>query len=68
MKLFQVRGGVKLSYRKELSSEKTIVRMPAPKQVCIPLLQHVGSPAEPLVEVGQWVGKGQLNGRAGRGI
>src|SRR5450830_187711 len=68
MKLFQVRGGVKLSYRKELSSEKTIVRMPAPKQVCIPLLQHVGSPAEPLVEVGQWVGKGQLIGRAGRGI
>jgi electron transport complex protein RnfC len=68
MKLFQVRGGVKLSYRKELSSEKTIVRMPAPKQVCIPLLQHVGSPAEPMVEVGQWVGKGQLIGRAGRGI
>jgi Na+-translocating ferredoxin:NAD+ oxidoreductase subunit C len=68
MGLFQVRGGVKLSYRKELSSNKTIVSMPAPKQVCIPLLQHVGSPAEPLVEVGQWVGKGQLIGRAGRGI
>ena len=68
MKLFQVRGGVKLSYRKELSSENAIVRMPAPKRVCIPLQQHVGSPAEPVVQVGQWVGKGQLIGRASRGI
>jgi len=68
MKLFQVRGGVKLSYRKELSSENAIVRMPAPKSVCIPLQQHVGAPAEPVVEVGQWVGKGQLIGRAARGI
>jgi electron transport complex protein RnfC len=68
MKLFQVRGGVKLRYRKELSSENPIVRMPAPKRVCIPLQQHVGSPAEAVVEVGQRVGKGQLIGRAGRGI
>ena len=58
MMLFQVRGGVKLSYRKELSSENPIVRMPTPKRVCVPLQQHVGSPAETVVEVGQWVGKG----------
>jgi len=68
MMLFQVRGGVKLSYRKELSSESAIVRMPVPKRLLIPLQQHVGSPAEPVVEVGQWVGKGQLIGRGGRGI
>lgn len=68
MKLFQVRGGVKLSYRKELSSENPIVRMPTPKRVCIPLQQHVGSAAEPVVQVGQRVGKGQLIGRAGGGI
>lgn len=68
MSLFQVRGGVKLSYRKELSSESPIVHMPTPKRVCIPLQQHVGSPAEPVVEVGQWVGKGQLIGKSGRGI
>ena len=66
--LFQVRGGVKLSYRKELSSESPIVQMPTPKRVCVPLQQHVGSPAEAVVEVGQWVGKGQLIGRGGRGI
>jgi len=40
MKLFQVRGGVKLSYRKELSSENPIVKMPTPKRVCIPLQQN----------------------------
>lgn len=68
MKLFQVRGGVKLSYRKELSSENPIVKMPTPKRVCIPLQQHVGSAAEPVVQVGQRVGKGQLIGRAGGGI
>ncbi len=68
MKLFSVRGGVKLSYRKELSSESPIVRMPTPKRVYVPLQQHVGSPAEAVVEVGQWVGKGQLIGRGGRGI
>lgn len=68
MLLFDVRGGVKLSYRKELSSEKAIVRMPPPKRVYVPLQQHVGSPAEPVVTVGQVVGKGQLIGRAGRGI
>ncbi|MDD5030025.1 MAG: RnfABCDGE type electron transport complex subunit C, partial [Rhodoferax sp.] len=68
MMLFQVRGGVKLSYRKELSSESPIVQMPAPKRVCIPLQQHVGSPAEAVVVPGQWVGKGQLIGRAGRGV
>ena len=68
MALFQVRGGVTLSYRKELSSESAIVRMPVPTRLYIPLQQHVGSPAEPVVEVGQWVGKGQLIGRGGRGI
>jgi electron transport complex protein RnfC len=68
MSLFLVRGGVKLSYRKELTSESAIVRMPPPKRVLIPLQQHVGSPAEPVVQVGDRVGKGQLIGKPGRGI
>jgi electron transport complex protein RnfC len=68
MSLFLVRGGVKLSYRKELTSESAIVRMPPPKRVLIPLQQHVGSPAEPVVQVGNRVGKGQLIGKPGRGI
>jgi electron transport complex protein RnfC len=68
MSLFLVRGGVKLSYRKELTSENAIVRMPPPKRVLIPLQQHVGSPAEAVVQVGDRVGKGQLIGKPGRGI
>lgn len=68
MSIFQVRGGVRLRHRKELSSQAAIVRMPPPRQVCIPLQQHIGSPAEPVVQVGDRVGKGQLIGKAGRGI
>ncbi len=68
MSLFQVRGGVKLSYRKELTSESAIVRMPPPRRVLIPLQQHVGSAAEAVVQVGDRVGKGQLIGKPGRGI
>ena len=33
MSPFLVRGGVKLSYRKELTSENAIVRMPPPQRV-----------------------------------
>lgn len=63
-----VRGGVSPRYRKELASERPIVRMPPPPRVYIPLQQHVGAPAEPVVAVGQRVGKGQLIGRPARGI
>lgn len=65
---FSVRGGVSPRYRKELASERPITRMPPPPRVYIPLQQHVGAPAEPVVAVGQRVGKGELIGRAARGI
>lgn len=34
--------------------------MPTPAKLCIPLLQHVGAPAKPLVAVGEQVLRGQL--------
>lgn len=34
-----------------------------PKTVCLPLRQHVGKPAEPVVKAGDTVGKGQLIAR-----
>jgi len=40
-------------------SDKTVT----PKSVRIPLKQHVGKPAEPVVNVGDRVSKGQLIGR-----
>lgn len=34
--------------------------MPLPKKLCVPLLQHVGAPARPVVSVGERVLRGQL--------
>lgn len=38
--------------------------MPLPKTLCVPLLQHVGAPAKPVVAVGDRVLRGQLIGAA----
>ncbi|MEW5729537.1 MAG: electron transport complex subunit RsxC [Pseudomonadota bacterium] len=63
MKLFRVRGGVHPDYRKELSSEKATVPFPLPKRLYMPLQQHIGAPAEPLVAIGDRVLKGQMIAR-----
>ena len=39
--------------------------MPPPKIVKIPMLQHIGAPAEPVVAVGDKVCVGTLIGKAG---
>lgn len=63
MKLFPVRGGVHPEYRKELTSESAIVALPLPKTFYLPLQQHIGAPAEPAVQAGDTVKKGQLLAR-----
>jgi electron transport complex protein RnfC len=63
MKLFPVRGGIHPEYRKELSSESAIVALPLPAILYLPLQQHIGAPAEPVVQVGDTVKKGQLLAR-----
>ncbi|MGE5476870.1 MAG: electron transport complex subunit RsxC [Bacteroidales bacterium] len=65
MKLFPVRGGVHPEYRKDRTAESTIVALPMPKALYLPLQQHIGAPAEPVVEAGQRVLKGQLLAHAG---
>lgn len=65
MKLFPIRGGIHPDYRKELSSEKAIVALPMPAALYIPLQQHIGAPAEVLVEAGDLVKKGQMIARSG---
>ncbi len=58
-------GGIHPSYRKELSAKAAPAPAVIPKQVVIPLLQHIGAPCEPLVQVGdrvlryQKIGDGQ---------
>jgi len=59
MKLFRIRGGVHPDYRKTRTQESAIVQLPMPKRLYLPLQQHIGSPAEPVVKVGERVLKGQ---------
>ncbi|MGN1076891.1 MAG: hypothetical protein ACI4ST_00085, partial [Candidatus Gallimonas sp.] len=56
--------GIRIPGRKELSSEQAIAPLPLPKEVAIPLKQHIGAPAEPLVKPGDRVLRGQPIGRA----
>jgi len=64
MKLFQIHGGIHPDYRKEQTSEKSIVAMPLPTALYIPLQQHIGAPAEALVAEGDLVKKGQMIARS----
>ncbi len=61
-------GGTHLPEEKDLTSEKDIIRMPAPASVLIPLKQHLGHPVRPLVEPGQRVVRGQVLGNDAPGL
>lgn len=60
MKLFDLRGGVHPEGRKDLSAQRRIRVLPLPKRLFVPLQQHIGAPASPVVSVGESVLKGQL--------
>jgi electron transport complex protein RnfC len=62
-KLFKIRGGVHPDDRKRLSAGQAIEKLPMPALLHIPLQQHIGAPAEPLVRRGDEVKKGQLLAR-----
>ncbi|MCG7899471.1 MAG: electron transport complex subunit RsxC [Candidatus Thiodiazotropha weberae] len=62
-KLFKIRGGVHPNDRKKLSADQAIEKLPLPSLLHIPLQQHIGAPAEPLVRRGDDVKKGQLLAR-----
>ena len=56
-----IRGGVHAQEHKAATATQAIVyNFPLPKKLYIPLQQHVGKPAEPLIKVGEKVLKGQL--------
>lgn len=54
------RGGIHPKDNKDLSSEIPIEVAPIPAKVVIPLRQHIGAEAVPIVEKGDIVKKGQL--------
>ena len=57
-------GGVHPAERKGLSEHTELVRFPEPETVVIPLSQHIGKPANPVVAVGDTVKVGQVIGEA----
>jgi electron transport complex protein RnfC len=63
MKLFPIRGGIHPQYRKELTAERRIEALPLPSRLYVPLQQHIGAPAEVLVQEGDRVKKGQIVAR-----
>ncbi len=56
------KGGVHPPDKKELAKDRAIKVAQAPKQVVIPLSQHIGAPCKPAVEIGQQVKKGEVVG------
>ena len=55
-------GGIHPQYNKEMSTQITTFHTITPKQVVIPMQQHIGSACTPLVQVGDRVLRGQKIG------
>ena len=51
-------GGIHPNYNKEMSTDTTDFQIISPKQVVIPMVQHIGAPCTPLVQVGDRVLRG----------
>lgn len=58
--LGKLHGGLRLDNRKEAATANPLQRIPVPPQLILPLAQHVGDPAHPVVGIGERVLKGQL--------
>ena len=53
-------GGLRLPAKKSASTSRPIIDVPVPSQLVLPITQHVGDPAQPIVGIGERVLKGQL--------
>ena len=62
---FTFRGGVHPPHKKSQTEHLSIEVFPAPEKVIIPISQHIGAPAKPVVNKGDRVTIGQLLGGAG---
>ena len=61
-------GGTHLPEEKGLTSDLPIVQLPTPKEVLIPLKQHLGVPVKPAVKVSDKVKRGTLIGHEASGL
>lgn len=64
MNTFRI-GGVHPHDNKQYSAHQAITECPLPQKAIIPLVQHIGAPAQPVVEKGQKVKVGELIAKAG---
>ena len=53
-------GGLRLQAHKAESTAEPILQIPIPDQLVLPITQHAGDPAQPIVGIGEYVLKGQL--------
>ena len=58
--LGKLHGGLRLPAEKSASTATGIRIVPIPDQLVLPIAQHVGEPAHPIVGIGEYVYKGQL--------
>lgn len=65
MSLLSFKGGVDVSGNKEATEKLPITECPPPERIFLPMRQHIGAPAEPVVKVGDEVKIGQVIGKAG---
>ena len=57
--LGKLHGGLRLQANKKESTAQPILEVPVPSQLILPIEQHVGQPAQPVVGIGDHVLKGQ---------
>lgn len=53
-------GGLPLYGHREISTRLPVEHAPIPEELVLPLSQHIGTTAEPVVKVGDRVSRGQL--------
>lgn len=58
--LGKLHGGLRLEAKKNESTSRAIQIVPIPDQLVIPIAQHTGEAAHPIVGIGEYVLKGQL--------
>ncbi|MCP4488668.1 MAG: electron transport complex subunit RsxC [Gammaproteobacteria bacterium] len=63
-RLFGFQGGIHPGYHKDRTSNRAVKRLPFPLRLILPLDQHIGAPALPIVRPGQEVIRGELIAKA----
>jgi electron transport complex protein RnfC len=63
-RLWHFNGGLKLDGHKAMSMHQAVTKAAIPPRLVLPLQQHIGTPAEPVVNVGDTVLKNQVIAQA----